>query len=216
MIVPAFSHGHLLHHSPLRPAHLLPSSSPHLLGAGYPRSSNPMARPSACSSVTMSAGSGRSRSPVYAALSVVLACMALTGGSFLVTHPETAHAEIIKDEYGGTKQRVCPVAYFPCYQDGIFCFRPIYCEGVWSPEGTLNAMIIFGGILGPAYSIWRRKAGLDPDPNTEEGMAELRRRWKLRDAKSAAADKPKELSKFFGKKQGEEKKGEEKEGEGEE
>uniref|UniRef100_A0A7S0V993 Uncharacterized protein n=1 Tax=Hemiselmis tepida TaxID=464990 RepID=A0A7S0V993_9CRYP len=148
----------------------------------------------------MSAGRGPARSPVSAALSVVLACMAITGGAFLAAPPQQVHAEIIRDEYGGTKQRICPVAYFPCYQEGYFCFRPIYCEGVWSPEGTLNALIIFGGVLGPAYAIWRRKAGLDPDPNTEEGMAELRRRWNLRDAGSAARDKPKELSKFFGKK----------------
>uniref|UniRef100_A0A7S0HI93 Uncharacterized protein n=1 Tax=Hanusia phi TaxID=3032 RepID=A0A7S0HI93_9CRYP len=99
--------------------------------------------------------------------------------SSLIILPSQATSEIIMDQYGRPQQKVCPVAYFPCWQDGYFCFRPIYCQGEFSPEGTLNAAIIFTGLLAPTYVIWRRKLGLDPDPNTEEGLAFYRSKFKL-------------------------------------
>ncbi|KAJ1490814.1 hypothetical protein T484DRAFT_1776364 [Baffinella frigidus] len=84
--------------------------------------------------------------------------LALAASTSLLASPMEASAELVKDKYGSWKQTICPVAYFPCWQDGQFCFRPIYCEGKFSPEGLLNASIIFAGILGPAYSIWSRSS----------------------------------------------------------
>ncbi|EKX35991.1 hypothetical protein GUITHDRAFT_146134 [Guillardia theta CCMP2712] len=114
--------------------------------------------------------------------------------------PSQASSEIIMDQYGRPQQKICPVAYFPCWQDGYFCFRPIYCQGEFSPEGTLNAAIIFTGLLAPTFVIWRRKLGLDPDPNTEEGMAFYRSKYKLEGSKGKEAGRKVEGRKVEGRK----------------
>ena len=96
--------------------------------------------------------------------------------------------DLVLDKYGMPQQKLCPYAYFPCFQDGYFCFRPIYCKGQFSPEGTLNAMVIIGGILAPAYSIWRQKAGLEPDPNTPEGLEYWKGKYQIEEKKESGND----------------------------
>jgi hypothetical protein len=58
-----------------------------------------------------------------------------------------AQAELIYDQYGNAYSKdkvcpwadnegrcpICPVPYFPCWEEGVFCFRPIYCQGKFSP-----------------------------------------------------------------------------------
>jgi len=83
------------------------------------------------------------------------------------------------DKFGNPTQKICPVAYFPCYQDGYFCFRPIYCKGKFSPEGSGNAAVILGGTLLPAFQIWKQKSGVEPDPNTPEGMKYYKKRYNI-------------------------------------
>ena len=81
-----------------------------------------------------------SRALVLAALLALLACpWGCTQGY--------AHAELIYDQYGNAYSKgktcpwatpegmcpICPVPYLPCWEEDIFCFRPIYCQGKFSP-----------------------------------------------------------------------------------
>lgn len=100
------------------------------------------------------------------------------------------------DKFGNPTQKICPVAYFPCYQDGYFCFRPIYCKGKFSPEGSGNAAVILGGTLLPAFQIWKQKSGVEPDPNTPEGMAYYKKRYNIA-ATTAVATPIKAHTSFF-------------------
>ena len=65
-----------------------------------------------------------SRRSLFVALALTIAA-----STSLVAAPSDSAAELVRDQYGVLKQTVCPVAYFPCWQSGQFCFRPIYCEG---------------------------------------------------------------------------------------
>jgi hypothetical protein len=45
---------------------------------------------------------------------------------------------------------------------------PARAQGQFSPEGTLNAMVILGGIFAPAYSLWKRKTGVLKEHSLKE------------------------------------------------
>ena len=61
--------------------------------------------------------------------------------------PAAAQAELIYDQYGNAYSKdkvcpwadnegrcpICPVPYVPCWEEGVFCYRPIYCQGKFSP-----------------------------------------------------------------------------------
>jgi hypothetical protein len=78
-------------------------------------------------------------------LTALVALLACTWG--VPGFVPAAQAELIYDQYGNafSKEKVCPwadnegrcpicpVPYFPCWEEGVFCFRPIYCQGKFSP-----------------------------------------------------------------------------------
>ena len=76
------------------------------------------------------------------------ALIALMAAVVQVSFSAPAGAELIFDQYGNafsTDQTcpwkipenpgcpICPLPYVPCWQEGFFCLRPIYCQGIHAP-----------------------------------------------------------------------------------
>mmetsp|Transcript_67129 Transcript_67129/g.98217 ORF Transcript_67129/g.98217 Transcript_67129/m.98217 type:complete len:231 (+) Transcript_67129:61-753(+) len=183
----AFAHGCI----PTRGVSLLP------LAGGLPATATRRLPGALCmqdrARSTSSAGTRNIRPVlVSAALVMMLSLGGMTGA------PSAANAELVFDKAGNAYSvekicpwatpdlpgcPICPIPYFPCWQEGYFCFRPIYCQGKFSPEGLGNAAIILGGVFGPLYNLYSRKkkeAYYAQNPQDPEAIAYFRRKEEVR------------------------------------